>query len=215
MPPKKREAGERGLSTNDWIEVAKSVLIQDGIAGVKVDRLAKKAGVTRGGFYYRFKSLQGLLDALLDHWQTNNHQPMIDALTGPGTPAERFRSVVRLWLDERDFDPDYDTAIRAWSRVSPKVADAVHRIDDKRTEALKRLFLDAGYEEDEAFVRARITYFHQVGYYAMGVRESHKRREALSELYYRVLTGFRTGELADLAAPSAAKGRRSSSGRSA
>lgn len=190
MAAQNRGNAERGLSTNDWIELAKQVLIKEGIAGVKVDRLAKKAGVTRGGFYYRFKSLQGLLDALLEHWKATNHQPMIDALTIPGTPAERFQSLVRLWLEEMDYDPDYDTAIRAWSRVSPKVASAVHEIDDIRTDTLKQVFLDAGYEEDEAFIRARISYFHQVGYYAMGVRESHKRREELSELYYRILTGF-------------------------
>lgn len=190
MPAEKKDAADRGLSTNDWIEVAKQVLIKDGIGGVKVDRLARIAGVTRGGFYYRFKNLQGLLDALLEHWRTTNHQPVIDALTIPGTPADRFQSLVRLWLSERDFDPDYDTAIRAWSRVSPTVASAVHRIDDIRIDTLKQLFLDAGYEEDEAFVRARISYFHQVGYYAMGVKESRKRREALSGLYYRALTGF-------------------------
>lgn len=190
-----KSVAERGLSTEEWISVAKTTLIQEGIAGVKIDRLAKKAGVTRGGFYYRFKSLQGMLDALIDHWRQTNHQPIIDALDGPGSPPERFRALIRLWIEEQDYDPDFDAAVRGWSRVSPKVAKVVHEIDDLRIDALKRLFMDAGYDLDEAFVRARITYFHQVGYYAMGMRESHKRREELSELYYRILTGFRGGEL--------------------
>ncbi len=195
MPIVLKSTVERGISTEDWIAVAKTTLIKEGIAGVKIDRLAKKAGVTRGGFYYRFKSLQGMLDALIDDWRASNHQPIIDALDAPGSPPERFRSLMRLWLEERDYDPDYDAAVRAWSRVSPKVADVVHEVDDLRIEALKRLFVDAGYDSDEAFIRARITYFHQVGYYAMGMRESTKRREELSEFYYRVLTGFRGGEL--------------------
>ncbi|WP_165191521.1 TetR/AcrR family transcriptional regulator [Caulobacter soli] len=189
-----KSTAERGISTEDWIAVAKATLIKEGIAGVKIDRLAKKAGVTRGGFYYRFKSLQGMLDALIEDWRATNHQPIIDTLDAPGSPPERFRSLMRLWMDERNYNPDYDAAIRAWSRVSPKVADVVHEVDDLRIEAFKRLFVDAGYDEDEAFVRARITYFHQVGYYAMGMRESAKRREELSEFYYRVLTGFRGGE---------------------
>jgi AcrR family transcriptional regulator len=194
----KKPTAERGLSTAEWLELAKSTLIKEGIGGVKIDRLAKMGGVTRGGFYYRFKGLQGLLDELLEHWRATNHQPIIDALTGPGAPAKRFRALVHLWLEEREYDPDYDTAIRAWSRVSPKVAAVVHEIDDLRIEALKQLFLDAGYDDDEAFIRARITYFHQVGYYAMGLKESAKRREELSELYYRVLTGFRAAELRQL-----------------
>jgi AcrR family transcriptional regulator len=191
----KPKTTDRGISTEDWIEVAKNTLIREGISAVKVDRLAKKAGVTRGGFYYRFKSRQGLLDALLEDWRTTNNKPWLDALSGPGSPADRFRAFVSLVIDERDYKSDYDTSVRGWSRVSPKVAAAVHEVDDIRIEGLRQIFLDAGYEEDEAFVRARITYFHQVGYYAMGVRESSKRRIELSELYYRVLTGFRNGEL--------------------
>ncbi|MEG3151021.1 TetR/AcrR family transcriptional regulator [Sphingomonas sp. ZT3P38] len=193
-----KSTAERGLSSEEWINIAKATLIQEGIAGVKIDRLAKKAGVTRGGFYYRFKSLQGMLDALIDHWRQTNHQPIINTLDGPGSPPERFRALMRLWIEEQDYDPDFDAAVRGWSRVSPNVAKVVHEIDDLRIGALKRLFLDAGYDLDEAFVRARITYFHQVGYYAMGMRESHKRREQLSEFYYRILTGFREGELKHL-----------------
>lgn len=198
MPVVTNGASERGISTEAWIAVAKATLIKEGVAAVKVDRLAKAAGVTRGGFYYRFKSRQGLLDALVDDWLATNHKPIMNALQGPGSPPERFRALIRLWLDERDYDPDYDAAMRSWSRLSPKVAALVHSIDDLRIDALRQVFSDAGYDEAEAFVRARITYFHQVGYYAMGVRESAKRREELSELYYRVLTGFRNGELGDL-----------------
>lgn len=199
MRAAKKKISDRGIFTEDWIEVAKNTLIKEGISAVKIDRLAKKAGVTRGGFYYRFKSRQGLLDALLQDWRTTNNQPWLDVINRPGTPAERFIALMRLILAERDYNPDYDTSVRNWSRTSPKVAAAVHDIDETRIAALKTIFVDAGYEDDEALVRARITYFHQVGYYAMGVRESAKRREELSELYYRVLTGFRNGELRALA----------------
>ena len=197
----KKNASDRGISTEDWIEVAKTTLIREGVGGVKIDRLAKKAGVTRGGFYYRFKSRQGLLDALLQDWRTTNNQPWLDAIKGPGTPAERFNAWMQLMLAERDYKPDYDTSVRSWSRTSPAVAKAVHEVDETRIDALKTIFVDAGYEDDEAFVRARITYFQQIGYYAMGVKESAKRRAQLSELYYRILTGFRMGELKAFASP--------------
>lgn len=194
-----RKVTERGLSTEDWLKIARTTLIKEGVSAVKIDRLAKKGGVTRGGFYYRFKSRQALLDALLADWRATNTQPLVDALLGPGPPAERFHALMRLWIEERNYKPDYDTAVRSWSRTSRKVAAAVHEADDLRIDAFKRLFMDAGYDEDEAFIRARITYFHQVGYYAMGVRESTKRRQELSELYYRALTGFANGEVTPVA----------------
>ncbi|HEY3813586.1 MAG TPA: TetR/AcrR family transcriptional regulator [Caulobacteraceae bacterium] len=202
----KRETNERGISTEDWLDVARETLIQEGIGAVKIDRLAKKAGVTRGGFYYRFKSHKALLEALLDDWRATNNRPMLDAINGPGTPSERYWALVKLWIEERDYRPDYDTAVRAWAREAPKVAAVVHQVDDERIEALHGLFLDAGYDELEATTRARVSYFHQVGYYAMGVKESAKSRKALTETYYRVLTGFRGGELGrSERAPDAAK----------
>jgi AcrR family transcriptional regulator len=188
-PPKAEE-----ISRERWIDTARNALIREGVDAVRVNRLAKKLGVTRGGFYWRFKNLDDLLDSLLSDWRTRNSGPFLAALAAAGTPARRLRAAFRLLIDERDFDPDYDTAVRAWSRHSRRVANAVHEVDDQRIDAFKKLFVEAGYSEDESFIRARITYFHQVGYYAMGVRESTKRRNELSELYYRILSGFKNGD---------------------
>jgi hypothetical protein len=69
------------------------------------------------------------------------------------------------------------------------VASAVRRTDDARIGVLKQVFLDMGCEDEEAFVRARICYFHQVGYYTLGMRESREERLRLLPLYTRVLTG--------------------------
>jgi AcrR family transcriptional regulator len=193
MGRKKKGAEPDTISRERWLDVARSVLIREGISGVKVNRLAKKLGVTRGGFYWRFKNLADLQDALVEDWRASNTVPFLAALNGPGDPPHRLKAGFRLWVEEKDFDPSYDAAVRAWARVSRKVASAVHAIDDQRIDALKSLFVDSGYGEDESFIRARITYFHQVGYYAMGVRESSKRRYELIELYYRVLSGFKNG----------------------
>jgi len=179
----------RGLSTQDWIDVARAMLLKEGVNSVKIDRLARECGVTRGGFYWRFKSRGDLLDALLEDWKNTNSAPILEALKGPGSPAERFERLVRLWIDEQEYSPDYDTAIRNWARTDVKVQQAVHEVDNRRVEALQKLFKDFGFAEDEALVRARVTYYHQVGYYAMEVREAARRREELSQLYTLVLTG--------------------------
>jgi hypothetical protein len=61
---------------------------------------------------------------------------------------------MQLMLAERDYKPEYDTSVRSWSRTSLAVAKAVHEVDETRIDALKTIFVDAGYEDDEAFVRA-------------------------------------------------------------
>ena len=107
MARKRRGLNEsdRGISTEAWIEVAKTTLIEEGVDAVKIDRLAKKSGVSRGGFYYRFKSREALLDALLEDWRVSNTRPWLAALCGPGTHVDRYRAFIRLLLDEKDYRP--------------------------------------------------------------------------------------------------------------
>lgn len=188
------DESEATLSTKDWLDLARETLIRDGIDAVKVDRLAKAGNVTRGGFYWRFKSRQDLLDQLLDDWRTTNTAPFLEVLSGAGTPQQRYEALMRLWIEEKDFRPDYDKAVRNWAASSSKVAEAVQTIDSLRIDALRRLFADAGYDADESLVRARITYYHQIGYYALGIRQSAERRRQLGPIYYRVLTGFAPDE---------------------
>jgi AcrR family transcriptional regulator len=166
------------------------MLVENGIGAVKVDRLARALGVTRGGFYWHFRSQQDLLDSLLESWRNTNTNAILRILNAPGSPEVRFQGLVDAWIQEREFDPHFDTAVRSWGQTSSIVAHAVRQADNQRIAALTRLFRDANYDAEEAFIRARVTYFHQVGYYALGIHESKRLRTQLSHTYYAVLTGF-------------------------
>lgn len=182
------EQNPAGLTTKQWLDVARETLIRDGVDGVKIDRLAKACGVTRGGFYWRFESREDLLGQLLEDWRLSNTGPFIAALTREGSPQQRFRALFRLWLGEKDFRPDYDAAVRHWALTSPEVAGIVRTVDQIRINALRDLFVEAGYGDEEAYVRARVTYYHQVGYYALRITEQVNLDRL--EIYYRVLSGF-------------------------
>jgi AcrR family transcriptional regulator len=178
------------IGRHGWLDAARTILIREGIAGVKVDRIARRLKVTRGGFYWFFDSHQQLLDALLVDWEERNTEGFKAVLRESGRNGmAEFQALVDLWLNEKNYSPAWDAAVRDWARVSGKVANAVRRTDDIRIDVLRQVFLDMGCEEKEAFVRARICYFHQVGYYALGVRESREERLRLMPLYTRVLTG--------------------------
>jgi AcrR family transcriptional regulator len=178
------------IGRQGWLDAARTLLIREGIAGVKVDRIARRLKVTRGGFYWFFDSHKQLLDALLADWEERNTEGFKAVLRESGRNGmAEFQALVDLWLNEKNYSPAWDAAVRDWARVSSKVANAVRRTDDIRIDVLRQVFLDMGCEEQEAFVRARICYFHQVGYYALGVRESREERLRLMPLYTRVLTG--------------------------
>ena len=48
-----------------WIEAGLAELARSGVEGVRVEVLAKNLGVTKGGFYRRFRDRAALLDGIL------------------------------------------------------------------------------------------------------------------------------------------------------
>jgi AcrR family transcriptional regulator len=178
------------LGREAWLLAAREALIREGIGAVEVGRLARKLKVTRGGFYWFFDSRKALLDELLADWERTNNAAFKAVLKDSGrNGVAEFDAVVDIWINEATYSPAWDSAVRDWARISTKVANAVRRVDDERIAVLTQIFRDMGYPDDEAFVRARVTYFHQVGYYALGVRETREARLRLLPHYTRVLTG--------------------------
>lgn len=185
-----RRMADRELEREDWVAVARQALIDEGIGAVRIERLAKTLGVTRGGFYWRFRNLEELLAALVEDWRTSNSRALLDILDTAGDLSTRFDQTVQIWLDEKGFLPAWDSAMRDWGRISPHIAAAVQTVDSERISVLQKMFVDAGLGEQAALVRARILYYHQVGYYALDVHESRTQRQQLIPIYKAALTGI-------------------------
>ena len=187
---------ERGLRTvtrlrpEDWLNAAQARLVDGGIDAVKIGPLAADLKVTRGSFYWHFRDRNHLLQTLLARWQAQSHEMFNRLVGGDGaTGMDEFVRLVHLWVDESEFHPALESAMRDWARTSDAVSAVVKAVDEERIAYIKRIFLDFGYGEDEAFIRARITYFHQVGYYTIGYNETLDARMALLPMYVYVLTG--------------------------
>lgn len=190
-PRKKQRTPER-LSQTDWIMAARDALINGGVHAVKVDLISSRLKITRGSFYWHFKSRAELLGALLELWESQNTKPFEEVAQRADMDAvQKFADMVRLWLEEKDFDPAFDSAVRDWARSDPSVAKRIASIDTFRMSLLEKVFREMGYEGKEAMVRARVTYYHQIGYYALDVHESKKRRRELLPYYIEILMGSR------------------------
>ena len=166
------------------------MLIARGVERVRVDALARTLKITRGSFYWHFPNRKMLLEGLLQDWSVRNTAPFLATAADRRRSAEeRFRAIADIWLDESEYDPAYDAAVREWARTSVRVANIVRRVDRQRLDLLATICADLGYDPLEAEIRARITYFHQVGYYALGLGESARTRRRLAPIYTRVLLG--------------------------
>ncbi|MDQ6434241.1 TetR/AcrR family transcriptional regulator [Mesorhizobium sp. LHD-90] len=183
-------APRQTLSRDAWVAAARKALEKRGIAEVKIDRLARRFKVTRGSFYFHFSSLKDLHDELLEEWRRINCAPFrtlqqIADMDG----VEFFSTIVHVWVDEDPFSPLLDLAVRDWARTSKTLGREVAEIDDLRISLLERSFLAMGYAPAESIVRARITYFHQIGQYAISFKEDPAQRRRYQPLFGKVLLG--------------------------
>ena len=179
------------LGKADWINAAKTMLIKQGIAEVKIEKIAAKLKVTIGSFYWHFSGRPALYDAIIEDWLATNTRPLEDAVKNAGDdPRHQYMAFFGVWVLERNFDPAYDNAVRMWSRTSPQIAAIVARVEASRINILRGIYKNFGYANAKAEMRARVTYYHQVGYYAMNVKETTSGRVDLAPDYANILTGF-------------------------
>jgi AcrR family transcriptional regulator len=173
-----------------WLACARQALIEEGIQGVKIDRLAQRLGITKGGFYKHFADRAALLGQLLAMWESDNvFVPPLPKVMSARQAREALVALTGRLIDEAAFDPRFDMAVRDWARVDAVAADALARTDRKRLARLAALYAALGCDAQEAEVRARVLYYHQVGYYALGVKETRAQRQKLVPTYLQILIG--------------------------
>ena len=187
---RQKPAGNVKVTREDWLNIALQVLISDGVQSVRVLPLANRLDVSRSSFYWYFKSRQDLLDHLLAYWEEKNTRNLIEHCELPTSSiTEGALNITECWVVDELFDPLLDFAVREWSRRDANVRKVLDKADDARIEAIRQVFLRHGYEPVEAFIRARVFYFTQIGYYALDLKEPIADRLSYLHAYMKTATG--------------------------
>ena len=173
----------------DWLKAAKTILIDSGIDDVKVDVMARKMKITRGSFYWHFKSRHDLHDEILADWIARNRAGIEQLRKNSESGVPSFTDCIRFWISQEDDVLTFDMAMRVWGRKSSDVALAIYEIDNRWIDLLTDMFIARGVDKKMAFARARIVYFHQMGYYTLDLRETLEERVEMIPLYSEILLG--------------------------
>ncbi|TPN83101.1 TetR/AcrR family transcriptional regulator [Mesorhizobium sp. CU2] len=193
--PQAESPGNIKVTRADWIDIALQTLIAEGIESVRILPLGQKLGVARSSFYWYFESRQDLLEQLLNHWHDTNTNAIVERAMRPAeTIIKGVMNVFECWADERLFDPRLDFAVREWARRSDDVRRMIDRADDERLSAIRDMYRRHGYDEEDAFIRARVLYYMQIGYYVLDLKEPVKARVSHLAAYLRAFTGLEPSE---------------------
>ena len=190
LPRPDTAPGGQRITRQDWLNVARDILVSDGVAEVKVLSIGERLQVSRSSFYWYFRSRKDLLDALLADWEATNTAFLVRACEAPAdTITGAVLNFFRCFVDPDLFDQRLDFAVREWARRDGSVRRVIDRADDTRLAALAAMFRRHAYPEDEADARARILYFMQLGYHALDQIEPMRIRMGRLEAYLLGFTG--------------------------
>jgi AcrR family transcriptional regulator len=147
------------LSRDDWLEAALEALTERGVAGVAVEPLAARLGVTKGSFYWHFADRQELLASTLEKWEHETTAGVIEQLERIGDARERLAEWARrvLGTDKALVTGLHDAA------DDPIVAPVIRRVTKRRVDYLAGLLREAGVPPAAARHRARLLYAADLG----------------------------------------------------
>jgi AcrR family transcriptional regulator len=147
-----KESTKPRLGREEWVAAALDALARDGEAGLRVEPLAKRLGVTKGSFYWHFKDRDALVGAALDAW-AEGRIAAISRQTEGIAPRTALLALVDLYM--RAPNPK-GLAVELAIRRIPRGARAVEVVDGERLARVAALF--AGLGKSDAPARALLFY---------------------------------------------------------
>ncbi|MCZ4271881.1 TetR/AcrR family transcriptional regulator [Maritalea porphyrae] len=161
----------------DWLLAAFKTLGEEGIDGVKVERIAKKLNTTKGSFYWHFADRPALLTQMLEFWEQEGTHEIINALDDQGNSAsEKLRALARLSTATQIHGLDsiaVEGALRAWAGQEPWVGDRIRATERARIEYVAHLLEQMGYDNPSAKEIAHQLYLMLLGLYSIMRHDPH------------------------------------------
>lgn len=177
------------VSRGDWIEEALSTLAEAGVDGVKVEPLARRLNVTKGGFYWHFKDRPDLLAAMLETWKTGRIEALHRQVQAAGPLArDRIARLIRIYVST--VNPKgiaIELAIRDWARRDPAAAAAAEVVDAERLGLTTHLYKELGLDDGAASAQAFLMYSFLFGQGLLVVNATDEERTALVDRCITIL----------------------------
>ena len=146
-----------------WIEAGLELLAEGGPAAVRVEPIAAELGVTKGGFYGFFADRDALLTAMLDTWERESTDDVLERIEQEGgDPKTKIYRAGVLTLSNDRLLP-IDLAVRDWARRDEAVAERLRRVDNRRMGLLREMISTFCSDPDEVEARSVLAFCLRIG----------------------------------------------------
>ncbi|AQZ63665.1 TetR family transcriptional regulator [[Actinomadura] parvosata subsp. kistnae] len=159
-----------------WIEAGLQALAAGGPDAVRVEALAKRLGVTKGGFYGYFADRDALLTAMLDTWERESIDEVIERVEREGgDPKAKIQRAGMLTFSSDRLLP-IDLAVRGWARRDEAVAERLRRVDNRRMALLREMIGTFCADPDEVEARSVLAFCAAIGAHFLAADHAGRTR---------------------------------------
>jgi AcrR family transcriptional regulator len=168
--------GVTRTTRDGWIEEGLRALAAGGPDAVRVEALAKRLGVTKGGFYGSFADRDALLEAMLDTWERESTDEVIDRVEREGgDPKAKIQRAGVLTFSGGRLLP-IDLAVRDWARRDEAVAARLRRVDNRRMALLREMIGTFCSDADEVEARSLLAFCVAIGEHFLAADHGDRTR---------------------------------------
>ncbi|MCE5231980.1 MAG: helix-turn-helix domain-containing protein [Mizugakiibacter sp.] len=150
------------LSADDWELGALELIAEQGVSALAVEALARRLGVTKGSFYWHFRTREALLKAALARWERDDDRALVADVDPIPDPRERLRELFRRVAREVQPHRIYAALLKALDH--PQVLPLMARVSQRRMDFLALAYRQTGMDRTTALNRARLAYAAYVGF---------------------------------------------------
>jgi AcrR family transcriptional regulator len=136
-----------------WIEEGFKALAAGGSDAVRIEKLARTLGVTKGAFYWQFDDRRALLEEMLDAWERAGVDAVIELIESEGGDARAKLRRLFVVTSASDLGFKIELAINDWARRDKAVARRLLHVTKRRLEYMRSLFGEFCRDELEIDVR--------------------------------------------------------------
>jgi AcrR family transcriptional regulator len=128
---------------SDWIQAGLAAVADNGPDGLRIDRLCRRLGVSKGSFHHHFAGAADFKQALLAVYEALVVETLNQAIeqTAADHPKATLAGLTAAITSTGSFyRPDLEVAMRAWAFSDSEVRTVQERVDSRRLESLQGIW---------------------------------------------------------------------------
>jgi AcrR family transcriptional regulator len=166
------------LTADDYFREALAVLGEQGNQAMTIASMCDRLDVTKGSFYHHFGGMPGFVEQLLTYWEREHSERLIAISRAQPDPTLRILGLTELAVH---LPHASESAIRAWGRSNPEVAEVTARVDKRRERHVVDAIAALGIDRPRSRLLGRIAIDLLIGIQVREVPPEPKRVRQMFE----------------------------------